>query len=494
MNKSHILLLILLSFLCFVGCEDEFEEINRNPNQPEDVLPELILPNVINVVVSDQVSDAWGVGNLVTQYAAAIRDPGTDRYAWGSFSGTWNTMYNALRDVANIEALGMERGESNYVGISLIMKSLIYQILTDAYGDVPYEQAQKGKTEQVYFVPYTPQEVIYTGMLEDLRTANEIMSEDGGSINGDILFGGDALKWRKFANALRLRLLARQSLQVDPSAQMQEIVNNPSMFPIMESNADNAILSFLNESPNLFPIANTREGSWLDRRLSKTLSDQLNSINDPRLSVFAQPTENSADAARDGNGELIWDGVRNGETDDNLSSDIDRNVSQLGSIFYIQQGTAVSAEGLIMTYSEVKFILAEAVVKGWINGDVEGFYREGIEASVNYYASVSGQNISVDDTYFAQEGVAFSTENALELIGTQKWIALFFNGLEGWFEWRRTGIPDLQPAIVNSNNDLIPVRFQYPLDQQALNETNYQAAVSSQGADDINTHVWWDVE
>ncbi len=487
---TYILASILL--IGIAGCEDEFDEINTNPNQPEEVLPQLLMPNIIRTVVSEQVGNAWSPGNLVVQYSAQIRDPGTDRYVWGSFSGLWNTMYNILRDVNNLEELGQQRDESNYMGIALVMKSWIYQILTDSYGDIPYSQAQQGKSDRVIFVPYDTQEAIYEGLLSDLERANQLLNENGGIINGDILFDGDFMKWRKLANSLKLRLLSRRSNQVDPSAEMQAIINNPSQFPIMESNADNATLEYLSETPNLYPIANTREGSWLDRRLSKTFADQLNAIQDPRLPIFAQPTENSVDSFQLGLGPLKWRGVRNGEEDDNLSSDIDRNVSQLGRIYYIQQGTAVPAEGLIMSFSEVQFILAEAATRGWINSDAETFYLEGIQSSIDYYAGVAGTSIQVDPSYYEQEGVAFDLDNALEQIGTQKWITLYFNGLEGWYNWRRTGFPDIQPAIVNSNNDQIPVRFQYPLDQQTLNPDNYQEAVARQGIDDINTLVWWD--
>jgi hypothetical protein len=79
-----------------------------------------------------------------------------------------------------------------------------------------------------------------------------------------------------------------------------------------------------------------------------------------------------------------------------------------------------------------------------------------------------------------------------ELIATQKWISLYFNDLQAWHEWKRTGIPVLKPSLVNNNGNVIPVRFRYPTDQQVTNRSNYTAAVARQGADDINTQVWWD--
>jgi len=76
-------------------------------------------------------------------------------------------------------------------------------------------------------------------------------------------------------------------------------------------------------------------------------------------------------------------------------------------------------------------------------------------------------------------------------IGIQKWISLFYTGLEAWFDWRRTGIPALQPSVDNQNEDRIPVRFIYPIIEQGLNGDNRAEAVTRQGADNINTKMWY---
>ena len=476
----------LALFAIATSCTNDFEEVNSNPNQPEVINPELLLPNIIRTPSNEIVSLGFSPGNIVAQYSAEIRNPSTDRYQWGSFSGLWNTMYSTLRNVNNLIEIADERQLPEYKGVALVMKSLMFSILTDAYGDIPYSEALRGKSDQIYEPSYDPQEQVYQGMLADLEEANTLLTD--GRIAGDILYNNDLTKWRKFANSLRLRLLTRQSNQVDPSAAMQQIVGNPSQFPIFESNDDQAALDYLQTFPNLFPIANTRSGSWLDRRLSKTFADALNGINDPRLPVYARPTVESA-----GTDEPVWAGVRNGESDENLGSDIDSKVSALGEIYYIEQSIAVPADGLIMSYAELQFILAEASEKGWIDGDAAQYYENGIRASVEYYSDVDeNRNIEVADEYLMQEEVAYSgsRDERLRKIGTQKWIALYFSDLQGWFEWRRTGIPELTPSFVNANNDQIPVRFQYPVEQQALNNDSYQAAVQSQGPDDINTRMW----
>jgi hypothetical protein len=75
--------------------------------------------------------------------------------------------------------------------------------------------------------------------------------------------------------------------------------------------------------------------------------------------------------------------------------------------------------------------------------------------------------------------------------GTQKYYALFFTDFQQWFEYRRTGHPVLPIGPGVRNNRQMPARINYPVYVQSLNQVNYQAAVADQGADDINTKVWW---
>ncbi|MBC7921203.1 MAG: SusD/RagB family nutrient-binding outer membrane lipoprotein [Ferruginibacter sp.] len=490
MKVSSLKIFLLTGFL-FTACDRDFEEINANPNNPEAVNPELLLVTVIRSTVNSMVNEAFSTGNVVAQFAAEIREPGTDRYLWGSF-GTWDNGYGNLRDVNNLYAIATERNLDQYRGIALVMKSLIFARMTDCYGDLPYAEALQGKAEQPVYAPrYDRQQDIYAGILAELTEANRLLAGATGTVRNDILYNGDVTRWRRLANSLRLRLLLRQSNRVDPSAAMREIMADPGQSPLILANADNAVLRYV-ESPNLYPLTGQRSGFFLDRRLSKTLADRLNATRDPRLAVYAQPTTESKDAAAAGRGPLAWAGVRNGELDANLGSSIDRRVSPLGDLYYRGLQVAAPAQGLVMTAAETNFILAEAAQRGWIVGNPETYYLNGIRASIDYYRTVSGVNLNATPEYLSQSGVAFEAARALELIGTQKWIALYFNDLQAWHEWKRTGIPALAPSVVNNNSNQIPVRFRYPTDQQVTNRTSYEEAVARQGPDDINTKVWWD--
>lgn len=481
---KKIVLIIACIALTVSGCTSEFKDMNVNPNAPVDVTPGLLLPNIIRTPINNIMDNAWSYGNIVIQHTAKRQFVNEDRYLWGDVSGPWNSGYSTLRDVRNMINAAEAAGQSNYVGIGLIMRSYIFSQLTDLYGDIPYTQAIKA-SEGIVLPSYDTQESIYTAMLEDLKKANTLLGSTNETIDGDILYSGNIIKWKKFANSLSLRLLMRISAKKNVQSQFSEIVNNPSQFPIFENNSDNAAITYLAAFPNQFPQATNRVGSFKEFTLSKTLADSLNAYQDPRINVFGRPTEESASTTP------IYAGLPNGLSDvDALNyGNNGRAISYVGTLWFEECITARGikiAKGVMMTYPELQFILAEASQKGLISGTALTFYENGVKASFDYF------DTKMPDTYLTQSGVSLSSGNPLVKIATQKWISLFYHGMESWADWRRSGLPELKPGQSNLNGDRIPSRFLYPLSEQALNSANLSAAVSRQGADDINTKVWWD--
>lgn len=511
-NKLKYIAALSMMLFCAASCTEDFESINKNPNSPEDVPPSLLLPTIIKNPVNEVAGLAWGYGNVVMQYTGKIQFTNEDRYNWGPQSDPYNTFYNALRDVNNIINITEESGENNYKAVALIMKSYMYHFMTDAYGDVPYTEAIQAKSS-VNFPKFTKQEEIYQGILADLKTANDLLGTSSEALDGDILYSGDIEKWKKFANSLRLRIYMRLSDRMDPSAGMQAILNDPNS-PIFTSNSDRAALTYLVDAPNQQPLYTTRSGSFDEYRLSEHMEGTLKDLDDPRLFVYAQPTTESAAEVLGTKDD--YEGVPNGLPDEEAlqyspSGDPEKGgsnfISRVGLMFSCRAcndlASPVAAETVLMSYPELQFILAEAREKGYINtGDAETYYLQGIRSTFDYYEErlqIAGYNELVDvvqpsEDYFAQDAVAYTGTQTEKLakIGQQKWLALFFNGMEAWFDWRRTGYPEITPgpgAVIAT----VPVRFQYPTDVQALNPESYKEAVSRQGADAITTRVWWDV-
>jgi hypothetical protein len=216
------------------------------------------------------------------------------------------------------------------------------------------------------------------------------------------------------------------------------------------------------------------------------LLDKLVALNDPRLPIFFRPTPDT-----EGKPNPVYAGLPNGLNDvEALQYNGGPQFQSRISEIYFEQAVSAKglniAKGVIMTYAELNFLLAEAAEKGLITGDAAPFYQEGIKASMEFYG------LTAEATYLNQTDVAYTgtSQEKLVKIGTQKWIAFYYQGLEAWFDWRRTGIPTIIPGPSNQNNNQVPVRFRYPIIEQGLNGDNRKAAVDRQGADDLNSKMW----
>jgi hypothetical protein len=172
-----------------LGCTGDFEEINNNPNAPLSTTPNLLLTGVERDMMSSVLNETWGIGNIVIQQTAKNQFVNEDRYLWGELNTIWTAVYDNMRDVNNILIQAEETNQPNYKGVALILKSWMFSLATDCYGDVPYTDAAQGKTGLLFPV-YDTQEKIYTGLLSDLAEANTLLN---GAINvsGDLIFGGD---------------------------------------------------------------------------------------------------------------------------------------------------------------------------------------------------------------------------------------------------------------------------------------------------------------
>jgi hypothetical protein len=487
--REYIAIIAVAGFV-FQGCTKDFAEKNTDPNSIDRVTADVLLPGIIRSTVNEMVGESWGIGNIVIQHTAKVQFVSEDRYIWGDRDGLWNNMYNNLRDLDKLLVLSEGTNANNYKGIALVLRAWMFSLLTDAYGDIPYSEAGKGETG-IYQPKYDTQENVYEGILNDLRTANELLGSSGETVSGDLIYGGEVAKWKKLANSLRIRYLMRISDKKDIKAEFQQILNNPDTYPVFEEankNEDNGTLRYLVAAPNQFPMYTTRSGSFDEFRLSKTLEDKLKAFGDSRLQVFAQPTDASV-----AGGSPAYVGVPNGlnEVDALIYNGGPNNVSRVGSIYYkgsiTEEGLNV-AVGYIMGYPELQFILAEAVQKELVTSTktAQWYYEEGIKASFDYFGA------AMPSGYLSHAGVQFSGGDALNLIGTQKWISLFFTGLEAWFDWRRTNIPAIIPGPSNQNDNKVPVRFAYPVSEQSLNPDGRSEAVARQGEDTYNTKVWWD--
>lgn len=482
---KKITLVATLMFLIITGC-DKFDVSNDNPDVALDISskPELLLTNLQRQAMRNAVGGSWSEGNLMGQYAARIVFTSFDLFDWGDQYGAWYDYYQAIRDAKYLEKIATDNAIPSYEGVSKIMQVWMFSILTDMWGDIPYSEAIQALDLNVT-PAYDEQSAIYTDMLEQLKAANDLLANTTVGIKGDLLFNGDLEKWQKFANSLRLRLAMRLSKVDAAKAQsvISEIYSNPSQYPIMETNDDSATLTFLATYPDANPITQEsvyRIGSYNEYRISENFVGILKDLDDPRLEFFADPTANSVE-----NGTPDIQGMQNGIVDGPAYEykGGDAFLSKFNiDYFYFQPN---SNQARLMLYSEVLLILSEAAQQGWITGDAQTLYNEGVQADFDYWG------VTMPPDYLTRAKVAY--DGSLEKIGMQKYITLFYTDYQGFIEFKRTGFPSsIQPGP-DAFYTTYPSRFEYPSEAQVLNAENYKAAVSRMnGGDEITTKVWWE--
>ena len=462
-----------------VSCSD-LTSINQNPNGPTDVPP----PSLLSSVIQSTVNGVGGVtslnirgGGLWVQYYAEIQYRDEDKYiVRPGTDGEWGFYAGPLEDAQRMIGKGVAGGIPNWEAVGRIMKSYVFSVMTDAMGDIPYSEAFQ---ERALLTPkYDTQQAIYTALFADLAKASQQIDPAGiGFSSGDIMYGGDMTTWRKFANSLRLRL-AMHLTNVAPATAQSEALAAVTA-GVFASNDESAQLMYLASAPNQNPIyTNVHVDKRDDYGMSKTLVDSLLSWNDPRLPVFAQLNKDTILANR------TYQGLPNGLLD-----------GAGPALFYISRFGAYwretpAAPLALLTYSEVLFLEAEAAERGWISGNAAQLYADAIRASMEQY----GIATTAIDAYLAQPRVVYASGAAgLTQIAYQKWVSLFMQGMEGWTEVRRTGVPALVPGP-NAVLTKIPERLPYSDNEAVLNKANLDAAVAAQhfsSSTDLTTPLWF---
>ncbi|MHA4810919.1 SusD/RagB family nutrient-binding outer membrane lipoprotein [Flavitalea flava] len=477
MKKYIILLLAGMVLLVSVSCKKELADVNKNPNGTENPQPDYLL-----TAAEKLTADAyWGVdininsSLLFVQHWAKIQYTDPDRYILtnSSFVTLWRTGYTqSISNLNKVISLSADQGIPNYKGVALVLRSWVFQLLTDSYGAIPFRQA--GNIDSFLTPVYNTQQEVYHGLLDDLKSAQASLDPAGTGIQGDPIYNGNILSWKKFANSLRLRIALRIADREPTLAKqvLDDIQSEGGTY--IDGNAAIAELIYQN-SPNQNPISNTFD-TRDDYRISKTIVDTLAALNDPRLPIFCAPTKDAP---------FGYVGIPNGLTVGDAANLGFTRTSKPGTYF-----SAPLAPAVIISYAEVLFDLSEAAARGFTNDDPAALYGQAIGASLNQYGIT---DVTIVNNYKNQPAVQYNAANYKKSIGNQKWIALFGQGLEAFAEWRRLDYPQLKPAVAGVLSGSLPVRFIYPGTEQSLNGANYTDAVTKQGADLLTTKLWFDM-
>lgn len=474
MKKIKIFTLITLSMLLFAQCDDNFDELNIDPNTAISVAPSTLLTNAqynfYNTLQGATINADWGL--LMVQQWAQTEYTEDSRYNQDItfFDNTWSAMYaNVLKELEAAKTLVESQEVSaitkaNRTAILDVMSTQAYCFLTDAFGSVPYSEAVDGITN---LPKYDDQEAIYKGILKTLQTAAATFNTAGTSFtSGEIIYGGDISSWVKFTNSLMLRYAMRLA-DADPATAKQYI--DLAASNLITSNSENALFSFpesLARANPLFRNVSPLSGNRDDYAVSEYLVTTLTDLGDPRLGAFANKY----------NGEYV--GMPYG------ISDNDATVLKPVTSRPNDNVRSATTPHVIISFAEVQFLLTEAYQRGILSGDASATYATAIKASMNYWGISDDTAI---DAYVASN--SYNAANWKMSIGNQKWIALYMNGFEGWNEWRRLDYPILAvPAAAQLTS--IPVRMPYPLSETQSNSKQLDLVTSTPA--DMTTKVWWD--
>lgn len=493
MKKILILLAIVVTF---GACDEGFEELNVNPTKPTQLEPSTKLTYIqLHTGGSNYVAYLfWNMIHLMqnvqhlnnTSYVSFLYKEGNTHWL---FEEQFKT---TVKNIVDLEAQLQESTDptaATDLAIANIQKVLIFSRITDAYGDIPYSEAGKGFLEGIRFPKYDRQSEIYANMLATLESAATTLSSSGPSSYGDadLLYGGDTIKWRKFANSLMLRLAMRM-VKVD-EAGAQAWATKAINGGVMASNDDIAYTKYENAAndggPNVNPLTKCFTSRSANQvKISKTFMDFMKDRNDPRVSVLCSTVDGNTDFALQ-SGQDINDPTRG-------AANSKPNINIFGGSGVI----VYDAPFFFQTYAEVEFMLAEAAERwGLAGGDVEAHYNAAVTAAMQYL-SLYGDSAVITQTQIDDYLAAnpFVSAEALKMINEQYWVATFGNGLETFSNWKRSGYPELVPADVADLilDGQIPRRLPYPGSEKLNNPDNVAAAIDQQGGDSLLTRMWWD--
>lgn len=482
---------------------DKLTDVNTNPNAPEHVNSGSLFTNATVTGLQNLRGSSFehGLEALWVQHYAEIQYPEADlnNPRGATVEGLWSTLFSGpLQDYYQI--LQQSATSPNIAGPAMVMRSAIYQAVTDLWGDVPYTEANQAPA--ILTPKYDPQEVVYDSIFAALTKAASIMRADS-TVYGsaDPIYGqggasaaAQVSSWIKFANSLHARAAMR--IQRGNAAKAQAEIVKAFAGPVFTSNADNAKMTYPGgtvANPLFLNWADLGGGTRDDQRISKTFVDSLRNWNDPRLAAYALPTVNSQRAAADITPcDSTYRGFPNGLNAVKVPNPCDPGHNYSLSD-YSRPTTTIreeTAPSIIMTYAELTFIRAEAQERGWIPGSAAASYAAAITASMQQWG-VPAADIAA---YLGRANVAYKGGAAgLDQIAYQKWIALFNQETEAYSEWRRTNVPTLLagPDVITAK--VIPTRLPYPAIENSLNATNLKDATTRQtSADIIAGKVWWD--
>ena len=553
--------LILSGFfvLFLISCTDDFNEINEQPNalSADDVSAKFFVTNLQTGLFAPNRYPYWRgpvihvdryAGHTAFGFSANWWSDGLGYdYSAGYTGAVYGYMsgYNSqLTAFSNFVKPGGTLENEQYYAISLIMKGLYYQMYSDTFGMVPFSESSN---PDITNPKYDSHKEIYSGIISGLDEAISIIGSNSTTGTGpevltdnDLFFNGDLQKWKGLANSLKLRIALRANGA--PGEDFSAKAASEALSSGVLGDTDALIKRDLEISTWASAVygdiwhAFYGGGHW---NLAATMVDILRDNNDPRLYKYAvpskggtvtikKPTEGENVALIDKHIAFLKDHFDESgaeytmtETAEDVTITMPDNANYVGfptrtnarpkpylhtDFFSKPADVIVNPKNsgkpifpwIVMSAGDTHLMAAEAIVKGLASGDAESHYKTGIRHAMKLW-EVDDAEI---DAYLSTDmgTLSGSTEKQLEKIATQRWLANYTNGYEGWAIVRDSGYPsELYEGVSDRDiyalgttlNGAYPQRMRYGGGAYNSNGDNLEAALSVQGPDVQGTKLWW---
>lgn len=488
---------IIISFLIstlFISCESD--DINLDPHSAYTTIPSSLLTNA-QKELSDYVNTPSVNENnfrLTMQYWQETTYVEESNYNFTNrnvsnqiYIDNYVNVQNSLVQAKNLinayqpvpaEALTWPTTKKNQLAIIDILQVYSYQLLVDTFGNIPYSQANQlgSNVAPVYDDGAGVYNNLISRLQEDIANIDVnggINSESDDFTAADLYYPAvkpltpettkvSLTSWKKFANSLLLKLgIAIADSNPTLAQQTANIAINNG---VMASSSDNCLLQYLGGSPNYSPIyENVKANNRNDFVGGKTLVDYMNANNDTRITKYFKPVGSTNNYI----GQIIGQPASFA------------NFSAPGDFAYTS-----TTPGILMSYTEVAFYLAEASARWGIGGSAATNYANAITSSFTDWGVTSNAS-----AYLSAH--PYNSSNWKKSIGEQAWVAMYNQPLVSWNFWRRLDFPALQPATAATINS-VPSRMAYPTSEYQTNGANVNAASSAIGGDLLTTKIFWD--
>jgi hypothetical protein len=477
---SKLIAVFVVTTLAFSSCTN-FDELNTDHTRLNQSNPGTLL----NPILYEMASYNWGRYNDYTfpLMQGTVSTSSISGLGWYNISdaagdGSWSAYYKWLTNIQEMEKQAIKLNEPNYRAISKTLKSWIFQLLTDGFGDVPMTEACRGG-EGILNPKFDNQLNVYKQIIAELDSANTLFDTASGlkyNTDGELLYGTNTtitsgvstgiVKWKKFCNSIKMRVLLRtlSVSDLNSKSKLSEMFANPTKYPVFESNTDAALLSISGVNPQLAPMTRPQDFTAYIY-FSEFFIDNLKVWNDPRLALFATQATNGTVKSYIGlpSGYAVTPSI---------------NASQP------KQALAIAPMKIsLMSYAELELIKAEYDQRFGTAISASDHYKKGVTAAIEQWGGV------VPTTYFNSTAVAYN--GTLEQLMTQKYYALFFCDYQAWYEYNRTGLPKVPRGVGVSTGKNMPKRFKYPSVLQRTNLKNYQQAKGNMGGDEFSIKLIW---